>query len=376
MPYNRLVKWSIRLGTFSGIAVYMHLTFLLLLGWVGYVNWTKSRSVTATLGAIAFILIIFLCVVLHEFGHALMARRFGIRTLDITLLPIGGLARLERMPDNPMHELLVALAGPAVNVVLAGILFGWLMFTGVLATLGQVPWSMVGGGLFSLLLVVNLYLAVFNLIPAFPMDGGRVLRALLATHMEYSRATKIAATTGQGIAFVFGVLGLFVFGSPVLVFIALFVWLGAAQESSMVQMKTALSGIPVRRAMLTDFRTLSPTDSLGDVIQRTLDSSQKDFAVVQDGAVVGILTQSDLLAALTKGGSTTPVGDVMQRDFVVVDAHEMLESALARFRECSCKTLPVVHDGQLVGMVTIDNVGEFLAIQGALDRVRPPRRQT
>ena len=369
------MKWSIRLGTFFGIPVYMHLTFLLLLGWVGYINWTKSRSLAATLGAIAFILTIFFCVVLHEFGHALMARRFGIRTRDITLLPIGGLARLERMPDKPMHELLVALAGPAVNVVIAGILFGWLLFTGVLATLGQVPWSMVGSELVSVLMVVNVYLAVFNLIPAFPMDGGRVLRALLATRMEYTQATQIAATTGQGIAFLFGVLGLFVFGNPVLLFIALFVWIGAAQEASLVQMKTALSGIPVRRAMLTDFRTLSPADSLGGVIQMSLDGSQKDFAVVQDDVVVGILTQGDLLAALSKEDSTMPVTDVMQRDFVTVDAHEMLESAFARFGKCSCKTLPVVHDGRLVGMLTMDNVGEFLAIQSALGRIRRLRRK-
>ncbi len=353
------MSWSFRLGRLFGVPVYLHFTFLLLLGLVALVGLVRGGFAAALAGTL-MIASVFACVLLHEFGHILAARRYGIPTQDVILLPIGGLARLARMPDEPRQELVVALAGPAVNVAIAAALFP-------VVSLGASPFL-------AQLFAINLILAAFNMLPAFPMDGGRVLRALLATRMEYTQATQIAASTGQGIALLFGVLGLFVFGNPVLLFIALFVWIGAAQEASMVQMKSALSGIPVRRAMLTDFRVLGPANSLGQAVQLTLDTSQRDFAVVEEGRVVGILTQSDLLAALSSSGSATPVGEVMQRDFVVVDANDMLETAFARFSECSCKTLPVVQHGQLVGMVTMDNVGEFLAIHGALKRVRGPRR--
>lgn len=358
------MKWSWRLGTFAGIGVYMHATFLLLLGYVGYVHWREQQTVAAVAAGIAFILAIFACVVLHEFGHALTARRFGIRTRDITLLPIGGVARLERMPDQPMQEFWVAVAGPAVNVAIALALFGYLVFTqtiGPVATLG-----VTGGGFLERLLAVNVLLVVFNLVPAFPMDGGRILRALLALKLEYTRATQIAAWLGQAIALAFGFLGLF--GNPFLLFIALFVWIGAAQEASMVQMKSALGGIPVTHAMLTDVRTLTPEDTLGHAVDVLLTQSQQDFPVVQGSAVVGVLVRGDLLAALTQRGRDARVIEVMRRDFQAVDAAEMLETALQRLQECACHTLPVLRAGRLVGLVTMDNVGEFVAVQAALEK--------
>lgn len=233
------MKWSWKIGEFAGIGVYMHATFLLLIGWVALSGWLQGRTVAAAAGAVAFILALFLCVVLHEYGHALTARRYGIKTRDITLLPIGGVARLERMPDNPRHELWVALAGPAVNVAIAGALGIWLLATTSLQYIS--PLSMTGGSFVERLLAVNISLVLFNLIPAFPMDGGRVVRALLATRLEYTRATQIAAMLGQGITLVLGFVGLF--SNPLLVFVALFVWMGAAQEASMVQMKSALGGV-------------------------------------------------------------------------------------------------------------------------------------
>ena len=227
------MKWSWKIGEFAGIGVYMHATFLLLLGWVAFVHWQDSQSLGAVVSGLAFILALFLCVVAHEYGHALTARRYGIKTREITLLPIGGVARLERMPDDPRQELWVALAGPAVNVVIAGALFAWLVVTGGLVPLDQMA---VGrGSFFERLMIVNVFLAGFNMLPAFPMDGGRVLRAVLAQRMEYTRATQTAANVGQGMAFLFGFAGLF--GNPMLLFIALFVWIGAAQESTAVQMK-------------------------------------------------------------------------------------------------------------------------------------------
>ena len=212
-----------------------------------------TSGTLAAANGIIFLLALFLCVVLHEFGHALVARRYGIQTADITLLPIGGVARLERMPEKPDEELRVALAGPAVNLIIAAVLAVVLYATGSLQ--GLTSLTQTSGSLLQRLLPVNLFLALFNLIPAFPMDGGRVARALLAKRMEYTQATQVAATLGQVIAFIFGLIGLF--SNPFLVFIALFIYMGAAQEASMVQVKSALEGIPVSKAMLTEFHTLN-----------------------------------------------------------------------------------------------------------------------
>ena len=356
------MKWSIRLGTYFGIPVYMHLTFLLLLAWVGAIHWTHTHRLDATLTGVLFIVIIFACVVLHELGHALAARRYGIPTRDITLLPIGGVARLERMPDDPRQELWVAIAGPLVNVVIAGALAVWLTVTNLMVPANSV--SITTGPFLQRVMAVNVFLVLFNLLPAFPMDGGRVLRALLARRIEYTRATHIAATVGQTMALLFGFVGLFV--NPMLIFIAFFVWIGAAQESSMVQMQSSLAGIPVSRAMVTDFRTLAPGDTLADAVDLTLAGTQKDFPVVDGGRVVGVLTHRDMIAALSASGKEVRVGDAMQTDFEVVGAYDMLETAFTRLRACKCNTAPVALQGQLVGLVTMDNIGEFMSIQGAL----------
>jgi len=360
------MKWSWKIGTLAGIDVFMHATFLLIIGWVGLSYWQQTRTLAGTLEGILFILILFGCVVLHEFGHALTARRYGIKTRDITLYPIGGVARLERMPDKPVQEFWVALAGPAVNVVIAALLFGWLIISGALAPLAGL--NMTSGPFIERLMLVNVSLVLFNLIPAFPMDGGRVLRSLLAMRMEYTRATQIAASIGQGLALLFGFVGLLI--NPFLLFIAFFVWIGAAQEASMVQMKTALGGIPVGRAMLTEFQVLSPHDLLGHAVKLILSGSQTDFPVVEGDAVIGVLTRRDILAALSRQGQDVPVASVMRREFQIVDANEMLEPAFARLQTCDCHTIPVTSRGQLVGLLTTDNIGEFLMIQSAL---RHPR---
>jgi len=325
-----------------------------------------GRTLAAGVSGIVFILALFTCVVLHEFGHALAARKYGIKTRDITLLPIGGVARLERMPDKPIQELWVALAGPAINVVIAAVLLAWLAFTSAfepLATLG-----IAGGSLVERLLVVNVFLVLFNLIPAFPMDGGRVLRALLAMKMEYTRATQLAAGIGQGLALVFGFLGLFT--NPFLLFIALFVWIGAAQEAGMAQMKSALAGIPVGRAMLTDFHTLGAGDPLSRAVDLVLRGSQQDFPVLDGERIVGVLTRDGLFAALQQQGQEARVADAMRCESHVVDSFEMLETVFGRLHSDQCHTLPVTHHGKLVGLLTMENVGEFLAIQAAITSAR------
>jgi Zn-dependent protease len=368
---DSIMKWSWRIGSFRGIGVYVHATFLILIGFVVLSYWSQGQSLAGTLAGVGFIGALFACVVAHEFGHALMAAKYGIKTRDITLLPIGGVARLERMPDDPRQELWVALAGPAVNVVIAVVLFAWLEFTATRTPFSQL--SVTGGPFLQRLMVVNVFLVVFNMLPAFPMDGGRVLRAILATGMEYTRATHIAATIGQAMALLFGFLGFF--GNPFLLFIALFVWIGAAQEASMAQMKSALSGIPVARAMLTDFRTLSPQDALRRAVELLLSGSQHDFPVLDGERVVGVLTRADLLVALAQRDQDSRVEDVMRREFETVDAAEMLETAFRRFQTCHCETLPILRAGALVGLVSLDNVGEFVAIQTALESAKASRRK-
>ena len=355
------MTWSWKLARVAGIDVYMHATFLMLIAWIAFVHWTEGRTVAAVIEGVGFILALFTCVVLHEFGHALTARRYGIKTRDITLLPIGGLARLERMPDEPRQELWVALAGPAVNVGIALLLFGWLRASGAWEAIDQL--GVTRGSFLERVMMANVFLVGFNLLPAFPMDGGRVLRAALAMRMEYTQATARAAAIGQGMAILFAFVGLL--ANPVLIFIAFFVWIGAAQEASMVQMKSALAGIPVRRAMLTHFRTLTPANTLGDAVDLVLSGSQQDFPVVQDGYLRGILTRADLLAALTSRGRNAPAADAMRRECPVTTPVEMLETALARLRGHDCHTMPVTEGGLLVGLVTMDNVGEFLLIQAA-----------
>jgi len=358
------MKWSWKIGHILGIRLQVHVTFLLLLGWVAMSYYAERQDLGDALYGVGFILTVFGIVVLHELGHALAARRFGIRTRDITLLPIGGVARLERMPDDPREELIVALAGPAVNVVLAALIAATMYVATGTPVLGEV--SFTGGDLLRNLLWVNVVLAGFNMVPAFPMDGGRVLRALLAMRLSYVRATQVAASVGQALALVFVFAGLFV--NPFLVFIGLFVWMGAAGEASMVQMKSSLGGIPVSQAMISDFRAVSPTASLRSVADLIIDGFQQDFPVVVGGRIVGVLTRGDLMSAATKGGLDTPVGDAMRTEFQTAHASEMLEPAFLRLQDCDCRTMPVTRRGRLVGVLTMENVGEFLMLQAAVGK--------
>jgi CBS domain-containing protein len=263
-----------------------------------------------------------------------------------------------------MQELWVALAGPAVNVVIAFGLFAWLKLTASLEPLQAL--TVTTGPFLERILAVNLFLIAFNMIPAFPMDGGRVLRAILATRKEYGRATQIAASIGQGIAVLFGFIGLFT--NPFLLFIAFFVWIGAAQEASMAQLKSAIGGIPVQQAMITEFKTLHRNDSLDRAVELTLAGSQKDFPVVDNGDIEGILTQSDLIKALSTSDRHSTVTSAVQREFVTVDSLDMLEIAFAKLRDCNCHTLPVTRNGRLVGLLTMDNMGEYMRIHAALKR--------
>jgi Zn-dependent protease len=354
--------WSWKLGRVAGIDVYIHGTFLILLAWVGLSHYLERHRWSDAGAGVVFVLTLFGIVVLHELGHALTARHYGIRTRDITLLPIGGVARLERMPDEPKQELLVAFAGPAVNVALAALLFALEPAATSTAVLGGI--QQTDGGILAKLAWVNAGLAGFNLIPAFPMDGGRVLRALLAMRMDYVKATNVAAEIGRGLALMFGLLGLFT--NPFLVFIALFVWMGATAEAGMVQLKSALGSIPVNRVMITQFETLAPTDTLQRAMDHVLAGFQHDFPVLEAGRVIGVLTRADLVKGLSERGREAPVATVMTPSFETAESSEMAEGAFQRLQSSRCPALPVLQGDRLVGVLTLENIGEFLTLQSAL----------
>lgn len=358
------MKWSWKIGEYKGIPVYIHATFLIIIAWVAISHWQQGQSVNATLVGIGFVLLLFMCVVLHEFGHALMAQKYNIKTTDITLYPIGGVARLERMPDDPKQELWVAIAGPLVNVLIAALLFIVLQVSATFQPIQSL--TMTSGSFLERLMVVNLFLVGFNMLPAFPMDGGRVLRALLAMRLDYTRATQIAATIGQAMALVFGFIGFFT--NPFLVFIALFVWIGAAQEASMTKIRWSLDGVPVQMAMITDYETLRSGDTLSRAVQLILSGSQQDFPVLENGRVVGILTRNQLMQGLAQHGQNYPVAQVMQTEFQTTEASDMLQTAFARLQSCKCHTMPVLKAGHLSGLLTMENVGEFMMIHSALKK--------
>jgi Zn-dependent protease len=356
--------WAWRIATIAGIPIKVHGTFAVLIIFLLVSGLVAGRGLAAAASSVLFILAIFTTIILHELGHALMAKRFGVKTRDITLLPIGGLARLERMPDLPRQELWVALAGPAVNVVIGVVCYAlFRVATGAAPTMTLDPSAT---GFIERFTAVNFTLAAFNMVPAFPMDGGRALRAVLAERLDYARATDIAASIGQGLALVFGLIGLFV--DPILIFIALFVWMGASGEATATSMRTALAGVPVSRAMITDFKTVRVGSPLREAVELVLTGSQTDFPVLSDGTdeIVGILTRDKLMAALSSDGPGGVVGDASIARFEEADPREMLDGAVHRLQRGSSPMVLVLQDGRLVGLLTAENVAEFVMVRTAL----------
>ncbi len=354
------MKGSLLIAKFAGIGVYVHWSFLLLIGWIFFAQ-LSDGGLAAALRGVGLILSLFVCVVLHEFGHALVAKRFGVQTRDITLLPIGGVAQMERIPRNPMHELAIAVAGPAVNVVIAGILAGWLHLQGIVPNLATIdtlaaPWV-------EMLLWFNVALVVFNILPAFPMDGGRVLCALLATRIDYVAATMIAARVGQSMAIGFAVVG--IFSNWFLILIGLFVYIGARAEAESVQIHELAKDACVGDAMVTHFDSLPANATLNDASELLLSTSQNDFPVLEEGRLAGMLLRSDLLAALTTHDSGTLVSQVMRHDIAVLSETADLEKSLEAFQVNAVATLPVVRGEELVGLLTQDNLVEWLAVKSA-----------
>src|SRR5262245_34176248 len=354
--------WSIRLFNVAGTAVRIHLTFFLLLAFVAAVGW-RAGGVPMAIDQVVFVVLLFVCVVLHEFGHVFAARAYGIRTSDVTLLPIGGVASLERMPEKPGQEIVVALAGPAVNLVIAVALvfaLGASFDLSHMAQLQEATTTMVGR-----IAAANVALCVFNLIPAFPMDGGRVLRALLTIPMGYTRATRVAASIGQGLAFVFALLGLL--GNPLLILIAVFIFLAASGEAGYVEAREYTRGYLASHAMITSFQTLGPSAIADDAAGLLLRTTQQEFPVVDGaGQLRGFLTRDALIRALQQSGGTTPVLDIMDRDVPTVPENACLDNVFQRLQRAGSRLVGVV-DGQrrLIGYITAENLSELILIKSA-----------
>jgi stage IV sporulation protein FB len=357
------MSWSVNIGSIAGTAIRIHITFLLFLVWI-FLAGLATGSVNDAVNSLVFMVLLFACVVAHEFGHIFTARAFGVATPDVTLLPIGGVARLERIPEKPSEEFLVAIAGPLVNVAIALVLIAVApthLSTAHLAAMESPKVSMIDR-----LAEVNLFLAAFNMIPAFPMDGGRVLRALLAIRLGHVRATEVAATIGQWAAFGFGFLGLFY--NPLLIFIAIFVYLAAASEAQMVALRAMSRDVPVTAAMVTQFATLTGDEHIDEAVETLLRTSQTEFPVV-DGShrLIGVVGRAEIIRALRELGPTAPVSDVMVKDIPTIERSHRLEEAFRLLQEKSVPAVGVVDfAGRLIGLVTAETVGEMLMVRKAL----------
>jgi len=357
------MSWSLNIGRVAGTVVRIHITFLLFLAWIFAAAYAASGAATAW-GTLLFVLLLFLCVLLHEFGHIFTARAFGVTTPYVTLLPIGGVAQLERIPEEPYEEFLIAIAGPLVNVAITLVLVflaGAHLNPSDAALVDNAQVSMVDR-----LAIVNLFLALFNLIPAFPMDGGRVLRAALASKWGYVRATEISATIGQFVAFALGFIGLMY--NPLLIFIAIFVYLAAASESHMVALRAASHGVPVSHAMVTHFEALSPEAHLDDAVQTLLQTGQGEFPVVDGaGKPVGVLDRGALIRAIKTLGPDARVADAMSPQFPTVGHRATLEQAFKVLQERTAPAVGIVDNtGKLIGLVTGETIAEMMMLRDAL----------
>lgn len=359
------MKGSLSLGRIAGIKIQVHWTFMLLILWIMFLELSRGRDAEAILWSTFFILVLFVCVVLHELGHALTARKYNIGTRQITLLPIGGVASLEEMPEQPKEEFLVAIAGPAVNVVIAVLLY---LFIPLESFMNQDPerleetMSMIGSENFLFLLFsANIMLVLFNLIPAFPMDGGRIFRALLSMRMNRVRATQIAASMGQAVAFFFFFIGLFY--NPILILIAIFVYFGAQGENMMVQQLSLLHDYRVKNAMMTDITSLHPQDTLEEVVDIILTGTERDFIVTENGKVSGVLYQSDLIESFRNRSRDTRVEEVMDPEVHTVQIDDKLTDVYTKARSISKTFFPVLDGDKLSGAIDMENINEFMLLR-------------
>jgi Zn-dependent protease/CBS domain-containing protein len=354
---------AFKIGRAFGIDLKVHWTFFLLLAFFAFTGYQRTGSLTNALITALVIVALFLCVVLHEYGHSLVAQRMGIEIQDITLLPIGGVARLKSLPTRPMDEVKIAIAGPLVNVVLAPIFFAVALLLGASPL---EPANILQGGnslgqIFAYLGLINVALVVFNLIPAFPMDGGRVLRGLLATRLGPVRATDISSAIGQVFAFAFFLIGL-LSGNLLLALVAVFIFFGAGGEAQMVRQRELTRGLLISDVMGTRPRleTVTPYHTFGQVLDSVIHGYQEDFPVVdENGNLVGMITRNEIMAAAHSPERYSSVRDLMKTDFPTLSPDaDLFTDGTRILQESGLRALPVVKAGNLVGMLTADDVGQ------------------
>ena len=355
---------SIRLFSVKGIDIKVHITFPLILVWAAIqFGLLSGRGLEGAIFGIVVMLILFVIVVLHELGHSIAALSFGVPVKQIVLLPIGGVAQLSRMPEKPIEEFVIAIAGPLVNFGLAIVLALLAVVLGLEIGIGNMPLTFSRlaraslQSVFAYVFISNLFLGLFNLIPAFPMDGGRVFRSLLATRIDYARATRIAVTVGQGIAWLMALWGL-LGGGLFIVAIAIFILIGASQEGQLVQLKSLFDGLRVEQAFSRGVKSLSPSSTLREAVDLTLSTFQSDFPVCVDDQLVGLLTQSRLIDSLNRLKPETLVGQVMEVDVSPVEPKDGLFQVQQRLAELRMDALPVVDQGIFLGLITSRDLNE------------------
>jgi Zn-dependent protease len=357
------MKWSLKLGRVAGIKIFVHWSFLLLIGWVVFAGMRQGLEIIDTVWTIIFVLTVFGCVTLHELGHAITAKRYNIKTRDIILLPIGGLARFERMPEDPSQELLIAIAGPLVNVAIAAVIYFIMSFVTGIPDLSEFT-AINAHNFLYMLLFVNVLLAVFNMIPAFPMDGGRVLRAILSFKYPRHQATRVASGIGQVLSIGFVILGLFY--NPFLIIIGIFIYLGAQAEADFTQARSFLKGYRVRDVIMHHFNKLNLHDTLGKAVKILLDGQGKDFLIVdENNEVAGTLSRNEMIKGLSEKGKDAPVESVMNTKVVYINPDVPLEEMYSNIQGNGASIMPVIENGELIGALDTENILEFIMVKEA-----------
>lgn len=359
------MKYSLRIGRPFGIKISIHWTFLLLIAWVVIVGVQQGLNLEQTLLSIFFVLTLFVCVVLHELGHSLAAMHYGADVRSITLLPIGGMANISKMPEKPKQELVVTVAGLAVNVVIAFILFGVISITGGVNPEQMDFTAITTTNFLVMLMLVNLFVVAFNLIPAFPMDGGRILRSLFSMKMDRLKATRWAKNTGQAFAALFVITGLFI--NPFLVVIGIFVFIGAGAEYNFMKMGKALKTFVAGDALITDYLTLSPDETLEAAAEKIVHYPDSGILVMEGDQLRGILTGSNIIKGLSEHGKDAPVSEVMSAEFETVAPEKPLEKVFRMMQSRRLPLVPVMKNGKVRGILDKDNLHQFILVRQALD---------
>ncbi len=356
------MRWSVTIGRVFGITLRLHVTFLLFLAFIGYVGFVE-QGMQGAAWALSLFCSIFVCIALHELGHSVIAQLLGVEVKSITLLPIGGVAALRNIPENPWHEIAITLAGPMVNAAIALVL---LPITGLPSHLFFVTMPENLGGLLESLVKANIVLFAFNFIPAFPMDGGRLLRAVLALVTSYRRATVIAATVGQGLAILFVLIGLTHGQLWMWSVIGVFIFIGADGEEKMVRARSLLQDLDVDDVMAHEFAVLSPADSVARGLERVYQTGQDDFPVLDGEQLLGVVTRQAMLGAINQDRGDISVADVMETGIPAISPNAKLSRLYEAMISEGLPSYPVVQDGRLVGWLSLDNISRYLLVQSSI----------